>query len=152
MIHRADASKFSLKSAGLPKKRHPGLGNNLLSQIATLVWRAWRLPCRVRPDILERMNNCSGTLGRIPLAIISALGFPELRPGVRIRCGLYRAEFSHDRRSEAAVMPRQKTIHNLGRHADGPPPVEAWISWVDPGTKEPDFHVPASLGWLEFTK
>ena len=35
--------------------------------------------------------------GRIPLKSLAALGFPALRPGARIRCGLYRAEFSHDR-------------------------------------------------------
>lgn len=86
--------------------------------------------------------------GRIPLKSLAALGFPSVRPGVKIRCGLYRAEFSHDR-SGRPVDPRA-TQHNLGRQTEGPPPLEAWISWVDPRTKEPDFHVPASLGWLEF--
>jgi len=88
--------------------------------------------------------------GRIPFENLTALGFPAPAPGVRIRCGLYRAEFSHDR-SGQPVEPRE-SIHNLGRQMDGPPPLEAWMSWVDPETKEPDFHVPASLGWLEFTE
>jgi hypothetical protein len=35
---------------------------------------------------------------------------------------------------------------------EGPPPIEEWISWVDPKREEADFHVPASLGWLEFAK
>ena len=86
--------------------------------------------------------------GRIPLKSLEGLGFPEIRPGVRIRCGLYRAEFSHDRSRRA--VEQKESLHNLGRKVEGPPPIEEWISWVDPKTKEPDFHVPASLGWLEF--
>jgi hypothetical protein len=85
--------------------------------------------------------------GRILLASFAALGFPRLRPGVKIRCGLFRAEFSHDR-SGRPVLQRE-TLHNRGRQLDGPPPIEEWMSWVDPKTEEPDFHVPTSLGWLE---
>ena len=85
--------------------------------------------------------------GRVTLASLEELGFPKLRPGVKIRCGLYRAEFSHDRSGKPVV--EQATIHNQGRRSKGPPPIEQWISWVDPQTPEPDFHVPASLGWLE---
>jgi hypothetical protein len=85
--------------------------------------------------------------GRMTLAGFETLGFPRLRPGVRIRCGLYRAEFSHDR-SGRRVEPVDSR-HTHGRQLDGPPPIEEWISWVDPRTKEPDFHVPSSLGWLE---
>ena len=48
--------------------------------------------------------------------------------------------------------PRVLTIHNRGRKLDGPPPIEAWISWGDPQTPEPDFHVPSSLGWLEIVR
>ncbi len=88
--------------------------------------------------------------GRIPLKSLMALGLPALRPGVKIRCGLYRAEFSHDRSGRA--VEQKESLHNLGRKVEGPPPIEEWISWVDPKTKEPDFHVPASLGWLEFAK
>jgi hypothetical protein len=85
--------------------------------------------------------------GRMPLASFEALGFPRLQPGVKIRCGLYRAEFSHDRRGQP--VPPRDSKHTGGRHLDGPAPIEDWMSWVDPGTQEPDFHVPASLGWLE---
>ena len=88
--------------------------------------------------------------GRIPLKSLVALGFPAARPGVRIRCGLYRAEFSHDR--SGRPIAQRESLHNLGRQIEGPPPLEEWMSWVDPKTKEPDFHVPASLGWLEFTR
>jgi len=88
--------------------------------------------------------------GRIPRASFEALGFPRLRPGVKIRGGLYRAEFSHDRSGRPAAA--RQSIHNLGRRLDGPPPVEAWMSWIDPGTEEPDFHVPTSLGWLEIVE
>jgi hypothetical protein len=85
--------------------------------------------------------------GRIPLANLEAIGLPRLRPGVRIRWGLYRAEFSHDR--SGRPVEQRETIHNRGRKLDGPPPIEEWISWVDPRTREPDFHVPSALGWLE---
>jgi len=85
--------------------------------------------------------------GRIPLASFSEMGFPKLQPGAKIRCGLYRAEFSHDHSGRPVVM--KETIHNRGRRLDGPPPIEAWISWIDPKTEEPDFHVPTSLGLLE---
>jgi hypothetical protein len=44
---------------------------------------------------------------------------------------------------------QRETIHNRGRKLDGPPPLEEWMSWVDPKTPEPDFHVPSSLGRLE---
>jgi hypothetical protein len=85
--------------------------------------------------------------GRIPLASFEALGFPRLEPGAKIRCGLYRAEFSHDR--SGRPVEQKESIHNLGRQLDVPPPIEAWMSWVDPKTIEPDFHVPTSLGWME---
>jgi hypothetical protein len=88
--------------------------------------------------------------GRILLKSLAALGFPAIHPGVKIRCGLYRAEFSHDR--SGRPVEQKESLHNLGRTLEGPPPIEEWISWVDPKTKEPDFHVPASLGWLEFVK
>lgn len=86
--------------------------------------------------------------GRIPLASFQSLGFPRLRPGVKMRCGLYRAEFSHDRSGRPVVQ--QDSMHTQGRRAEGPPPIEDWISWIDPGTPQPDFHVPSSLGWLQF--
>ena len=85
--------------------------------------------------------------GRIPLASFEQLGFPRPAVGVKIRCGLYRAEFSHRHGDEAD--DGQPSIHTPGRQLGGPPPLENWISWIDPGTAEPDFHVPSSLGWLE---
>jgi len=85
--------------------------------------------------------------GRIPLASLEALGFPRLRPGEKIRFGAYRAEFSHDR--SGRPVEQRESIHNLGRRLEGPPPIEKWMSWVDPKTVEPDFHVPMSLGWLK---
>ena len=73
-------------------------------------------------------------------------GFDRLRPGKRIRAGLYRAEFSHDR--SGRPVEQKETIHNRGRSVDGPAPIELWITWVDSKTPEPDFHVPSSLGWF----
>ena len=88
--------------------------------------------------------------GLIPLKSLATLGFPAIRPGVKIRCGLYRAEFSHDR--SGRKVEQKESLHNLGRKVEGPPPIEEWISWVDPKVTEPDFHIPATLGWLEFVK
>jgi len=88
--------------------------------------------------------------GRIPLKTLARLGFPIFRPGARIRCGIFRAEFSHDRNAKAS--PAKPSIHNLGRPTHGPPPIERWMTWIDPKTTEPDFHVPTSLGWLKFVE
>jgi hypothetical protein len=88
--------------------------------------------------------------GRIPLGTLVEMGFPRLTPGAKILCGLYRAEFSHDRSGRSVVQ--QDSIHHRGRTLDGPLPIEEWISWVDPKTPEADFHVPSSLGWLEIVE
>lgn len=87
---------------------------------------------------------------RMPLASLQAMGLPSLLAGQKVRCGLYRAEFSHDRSGRKVVA--RESIHNRGRQLDGPPPIEAWMSWVDPQTVEPDFHVPSSLGFLQLAK
>lgn len=84
---------------------------------------------------------------RIPLATLKTMGLVQRFPREKILCGLYRAEFSHDRSGKPVVQ--HETLHNRGRKIDGPPPIEKWISWIDPKTSEPDFHVPSSLGWLE---
>lgn len=88
--------------------------------------------------------------GRIPLKNIPALGFPPIQAGTKVRFGIFRAEFSHDRSGKP--VEQRETIHNQGRQFAGPPPIEEWISWVDPKISEPDFHVPSALGWLEFVK
>ncbi len=66
--------------------------------------------------------------GRIALDALRSLGFPLTESGQPIRLGIYRAEF---------------------RHAEGDELSEGWMSWVDPRTEEPDFHVPTSFGRLE---
>lgn len=86
--------------------------------------------------------------GRIPLESLEKLGLPRLKPGVQVRCGLYRAEFSHDT-SGGPAKPPADLLHTHGRSVDGPVPIQDWISWIDPGTSQPDFHVPSSLGLLE---
>ena len=64
--------------------------------------------------------------GRLPLATLRALGV--LKPGAReLYAGVYRGEFSHD--ADGSV------------HRD-------WLTWVDPHTEKPDFHVPQSFGRL----
>ena len=88
--------------------------------------------------------------GRIPLATFIDLGFPALRPGTKIRFGLFRAEFSHDRSGKH--VEQKDSIHNLGLRLEGPPPLEAWMSWIDPNVTSPDFHVPSALGWLQISE
>lgn len=88
--------------------------------------------------------------GRIPLTTFVDLGFPALRPGNKIRFGLFRAEFSHDRSGKP--VEQKDSIHNLGRRIAGPPPLEAWMSWIDPNISQPDFHVPSALGWLQISE
>jgi len=66
----------------------------------------------------------------IPLSTFEALRLPIHR-GVLLRAGLYRAEFR--RREDGKI-------------------VERWLSWVDPKTPQPDFHVPASFGLLRFVE
>lgn len=107
--------------------------------------RAWKLDGLTAAG-LQRPGGYA-VEARVPLASLEALGFPRLKPGTKIRWGMFRAEFSHDRSGKTA--PAAPSIHNLGRKTEGPPPIENWISWVDPKTPEPDFHVPSSLGWLE---
>jgi len=79
--------------------------------------------------------------GRIPRITLMLMGADG-----RFLCGLYRAEFSHDRSGKP--VEQKETLHHRGRKFDGVPPIENWISWIDPKTPEPDFHVPSSLGWL----
>lgn len=62
--------------------------------------------------------------GSIPMASFAELGLLH-KNGTVLKAGVYRAEFSHD--SNGAV-------------------IQDWMSWVDPGTEKPDFHVPSSFG------
>lgn len=61
-----------------------------------------------------------------PRRALEAMGFP-LRPGSTWRAGLFRADFDR-----------------LG----GTP---TWITWVDPRTEKPDFHVAGAFGTFELT-
>lgn len=64
--------------------------------------------------------------GSIPLATLRELGV--LRAGeAALLAGVFRAEFHHQ---GEAVHP-------------------GWMSWVDPRTEKPDFHVPAAFGRFE---
>jgi hypothetical protein len=79
---------------------------------------------------LELATNITGARytveGSLPLTTLRELGV--LKPGAReLLAGLYRAEFSHS----------AEGVHF------------GWMSWVDPRTELPDFHVPSSFGVLE---
>lgn len=63
--------------------------------------------------------------GSIPLTTLRELCGADLMAGEPVLAGVFRAEYCHS-------------------HSG--PPREAWISWVDPDTDEPDFHVPSALG------
>ena len=66
--------------------------------------------------------------GSISLASLKTLGI--LNAG-RIRAGLFRGE----------------CVALNGKNAD-----LRWISWVDPGTTKPDFHVPSAFGVIELAE
>jgi len=108
----------------------------------------WRCPGLETQGAI--LDNGYTVEGRIPLTTFVDLGFPTLRPGTRIRFGLFRAEFSHDR--SGRPVGQKDSIHNLGRRINGPPPLEAWMSWIDPNVTLPDFHVPSALGWLQISE
>ena len=66
--------------------------------------------------------------GSIALKTLEALGLPSPGSGHMLKAGLFRAEFNHGPESA---------------------PEAHWISWVEPGTKQPDFHVPSAFGCLQ---
>jgi len=69
--------------------------------------------------------------GSIPLETLESLGVLSRDADSSVRAGIFRADF---------------------RHGHGAAPEEHWISWIDPGTKEPDFHVPSALGCFRIGK
>lgn len=69
--------------------------------------------------------------GSIPLDTFESLGLPALSTKRMLKAGVFRAEFSHGQGAE---------------------PEAHWISWVDPGGKTPDFHVPSALGCFRMVK
>jgi len=66
--------------------------------------------------------------GSIPLTHLRELGCLKEN---RMIAGVYRGEFSH--RADGSIQ-------------------QDWISWVDPGTTPPDFHVASSFGFFVFDK
>ena len=82
-------------------------------------------------DLQSMLRNGYTVEGLVPLKALDSLGFPPPDSGHPIKFGIFRAEF---------------------RHTDGSEWSESWMSWVDPGTEEPDFHVPESFGYLEMIR
>jgi hypothetical protein len=86
---------------------------------------SWSMPglktaAKARPD----GYNVEGS---IPLAQLKALGFPPLRSGAAWRVGLFRADLG-----PPPPNPSSKSVF--------------WITWIDPKTPKPNFHVPAAFG------
>jgi len=88
--------------------------------------------------------NCAGILtatsiinqgyvieGSIPLKTLETLGLPRLDSSHMLKVGLFRAELNQGQDSK---------------------PQAQWISWIEPGTKQPDFHVPSAFGCFQRTK
>jgi len=69
--------------------------------------------------------------GSIPIKILKSLGLLFPSSGHVLKAGLFRAEFNHGPDSA---------------------PEAHWISWIDPGTEQPDFHVPSAFGCLRAAK
>lgn len=61
----------------------------------------------------------------VPTAWFRDAGISSLGQYSVINAGIYRGEFSHTATDDIS---------------------ESWISWQDPGTEDPDFHIPSSLG------
>lgn len=71
-------------------------------------------------------NNYFTVEGAISLASLQAFNLLKNR---KIETGIYRAKYY--RQNSGSLEP-------------------TWITWVDPQTKEPNFHTPTSFGVLEF--
>ena len=69
--------------------------------------------------------------GRIPMASFAELGLWQDDAHRRLRCGVFRAEFAH----AADGRIRQN-----------------WISWIQPDSPEPDFHIPSAFGNWELVE
>ena len=104
--------------------------------------REWH--CEGLETVGKLTDRCYTVEVRIPLKTFESLGISSFRPGHSgMICGLYRAEFSHDRNGKPVV---KDAIQPGGPTLEITPPLEAWMSWIDPKTPEPDFHVPSSFG------
>ena len=66
--------------------------------------------------------------GRIPMSSFTGLSLWQDEARRQLRCGVFRAEFSHS--------------------ADGVTE-QNWISWIIPDTPKPDFHTPSAFGLWE---
>jgi|SRR5690625_140303 len=69
--------------------------------------------------------------GRIPISFLSHISKNETSKELKLWMGLYRAEFSEKDIGEKTVQ---------------------WISWINPDTSTPDFHVPSSFQLIKIEK
>jgi hypothetical protein len=66
--------------------------------------------------------------GKIPLKTLDELGLPSFNSEKPLVTGIFRAVFKYG------------LDNKIGEH---------WISWIDPKTRKPDFHVSSSFGCLQ---
>lgn len=73
------------------------------------------------------LNTSDGYIAEGCWSLQELRGLGIVQKEGKIRAGLFRAEYG-----------------------SGPgTPLEGWISWVDPATPSPDFHVPSAFGWIK---
>lgn len=85
---------------------------------------AWKVAARL-------VSGGYAVAGTVPMATLKEWGVWRglADGGGEAMAGLYRGEFSHE--PDGGIR-------------------REWISWIDPGTPLPDFHVPSSFGLLRF--
>lgn len=85
----------------------------------------WDWQCEGLELTAEITGNCYTVTGSIPLNTLREL---KVLRSQEFYAGIYRAEFHHK---------PDGTVHS------------GWMSWINPQTKKPDFHIPVSFGILE---
>ena len=66
-----------------------------------------------------------------------------------LRAGFFRADFYWVSPEAKKRFESRNEAKDQAQTSDVKPILEKWISWKHTGTPEPDFHVPAALGWIE---
>ena len=90
---------------------------------------SWDCPGIISAGLVK--ENGYTVEGKIPLKTLDELGLPTLNSEEPLITGVFRAEFKYRKDSKIE---------------------EHWISWVEPETREPDFHVLSAFGCFQILK